>query len=164
MSDQISSAPVRPTHGWEELASQLPQPTDPNDMLWRQLEAQFRWYDRAGRNSRLRYQILRVISIVAAASTTVLAAVGAAPVLTASAAAVIVVLEGVQQLFQFHGNWIGYRSAAEALRQVAFRYVAEVPPFADADDRRDRLAALLGEITSKESAAWTGTMSLASKG
>ena len=71
------------------------------------------------------------------------------------------VLEGAQQLFQFHPNWISYRGTAETLRHLAFVYVADVSPFDDAATRRERLATALQEVTRKEAATWVDTMSKA---
>jgi hypothetical protein len=67
-------------------------------------------------------------------------------------------MEGAQQMFQFHQNWISYRGTAEALRRQAFLYVAEAGPFDDPATRRGRLAAILNDVTVKESTTWTDTM------
>ena len=56
-------------------------------------------------------------------------------------------------MFQFHVNWIGYRAAAETLRQHGFRYAAWVAPYAG-PDRRDALAEALCEVTTRENALW----------
>jgi hypothetical protein len=143
----------RPTGG-------LPVPVDPadrGDLLWQELNAQFRWYDRAATRSRYGYQGLRLVTLVVGAAVTVLAAVGAAPVLTASLAAVVVVAEGAQQLFQFHANWIGYRATAERLRQHGLLYAAGAAPYAG-PGRRDALAEVVRDATSKENALWATAM------
>ena len=146
---------------WQHLADSLPQPADPteqNDLLWQELDAQFRWYERAATRTRLSYQILKVAAIITGAAVTVLAAISAPAVLTAVLAAGIVVLEGVQQVFQFHSNWVTYRATAETLRQHAFLYVARVDPYADAQTRREKLAEFMRDITTKENTSWTSTM------
>ncbi len=146
---------------WQHLAGSLPQPADPgeqHDLLWQELDAQFRWYDRAATRSRLTYQTLKVAALVTGAAVTVLAATGAPAALTAALAASIVVLEGVQQVFQFHSNWIAYRATAETLRQHAFLYAAMVDPYADTQSRRDMLAEFMRDVTTKENTNWTSTM------
>ena len=60
-------------------------------------------------------------------------------------------------MFQFHANWIGYRAAAETLRQHGFRYAARVAPYAG-PDRRDALAEALGEVITGENAVWVTSM------
>jgi len=146
---------------WVRLGGSLPAPGGPgeaDDVLWQQLEAQFRWYDREATRARLAYYVLKVLALVLAAAVTVLAAIEAPGALTAALAAGVVVLEAVQQVFQFHSNWISYRTVAEALRQHAFLYAAEVGPYVESSTRRDRLAETVHTLTSGESAAWASTM------
>jgi Protein of unknown function (DUF4231) len=87
------------------------------------------WYHRAASRSRVAYLTLRLVAIAGGAAVIVLAAVSAPAAPTASVAGAIVVMEGAQQLFQFHPNWITYRATADELRRQAFAYVARVGPF-----------------------------------
>lgn len=123
---------------WQLLGDRLPQPADPaerTDVLWQEFAALFRWYGRAATRTRLSYQVIKVAVLVIGAAVTVLAATRASSALTAALAASVVVLEGIQQLFQFQSNWITYRGTAEAMRQQAFWYVAQVGPYADTQTR-----------------------------
>lgn len=150
-----------PREAGRRLTETLPSPADPaeeDDLLWRELDAQFDWYHRAATRSRLGYQGLKVVALIAAATATVLAALRAPAGLTAGFAAVVVVLEAVQQTFQFHANWITYRATAETLRRHAFLYAAGIAPYAEARSRRNQLAAVLGEITRSENTTWATTM------
>lgn len=163
VSSQIATGAGGPNRdkGWQRLAGALPQPTDPadrEDLLWQQLEAQFRWYNRQAALNRIAYQALNVAAILVGAVVTVLAASNAPPVLTADCAAAIVVAEGVQQVFQFHTHWISYRATAEALRQHAFQYVAGVGPYTDSLTRRALLADALRALVSSENSNWASTM------
>jgi Protein of unknown function (DUF4231) len=145
---------------WQDLTDSLPQPADPaerDDILWQQLNAQFRWYERAATRNRLSYQVLKVVAIVFAAAVAVLAAAAAPAAVTAALAAGVVVLEGVQQVFQFHSNWLIYRATAEALRKNAFLYVARAATYS-AEGRRERLAEVVRDVTTKENISWAGTM------
>ncbi|MET1008130.1 MAG: DUF4231 domain-containing protein, partial [Propionibacteriaceae bacterium] len=146
---------------WQRLTDALPTPADPadqQDLLWQELDSYFRYYHRAATRHRLAYQILKVVFLLAGAAVTVLAAFGAPPAITASLAALLVVLEGAQQLFQFHANWISSRATAENLRIHAFAYAARVAPYEQASDRRDRLAAVLRDLTLTENTSWSTTM------
>lgn len=146
---------------WQDLTDSLPQPTDAaerDDLLWQELNALFRWYERAATRTRLSYQTLKVAALIAGAVVTVLAAARAPAVLTAGLAATIVIVEGIQQVFRFHRNWIVYRATAEALRQNAFLYVAGMDPYSDISTRRAKLADVLRDLTSKENASWAATM------
>lgn len=158
---QTGSGTQRARKDWRELTNSLPRPVDDphgQDLLWQQMEAHFRWYDRSATRSRYGYQGLKILALVSGAAVTVLAAIGAPPGLTASLAAVVVVAEGVQQVFQFHANWISYRSTAETLRQHAFFFAAGIEPYDDPSTRRRMLAALLRDLTSKENATWSAAM------
>ena len=73
-------------------------------------------------------------------------------------AGVIVVVEGAQQIFQFHANWISYRGSAERLRQHAFLYVASVKPYDQPSTRRTRLASALMDVASREKSNWSKVM------
>lgn len=140
----------------EGLARQAPGARD--DVLWQELEAYLRYYNSAAGRARLSFYVLKVLSLSAGATVTVLAAISAPAGLAAGFGAAIVVLEGAQQLFQFHPNWLSYRSAAEALRQHAFQYVADVKPYDDPATRRDQLASTLQGITANEVGTWFTTM------
>jgi Protein of unknown function (DUF4231) len=96
--------------------------------------------------------------MVFGAAVAVLAAADAPSAVTAALAACVVVLEGVQQVFQFHPNWIIHRTTAETLRQNAFAYLARVGAYASAESRRDRLAQFMRDVTTNENASWTSTM------
>lgn len=146
---------------WQHLTSSLPTPQDPadrDDLLWQQLVAQLGWYDRAATRSRWSYQVLKVAALVAGAVVTVLAATGAPAAVTASLAAAAVVMEGVQQVFQFHANWVNYRVTAETLRQHGLLYAADLPPYADPSTRRATLAQDLADATAQERGTWSNAM------
>jgi len=147
--------------GWKRMTSNLPAPLrteDREDLLWQELEAIFRWYDKAATRSRLSYQILKVTALVAGAAVTVLAAISAPAAVTASVAGVIVIVEGAQQVFQFHSNWISYRGSAELLRQQAFLFAADLSPYDDAPTRRARLATVIRDVTTMETSTWSERM------
>lgn len=146
---------------WKRMTSHLPappRPEDREDLLWQELDAMFRWYDKAATRMRLTYQILKVAALIAGATVTLLAALSAPSLVTACVGGIIVVVEGAQQVFQFHSNWISYRGSAELLRQQAFLYAARVKPYDDAATRRGRLAEVLVDVTTKEASTWSDSM------
>jgi hypothetical protein len=159
--DEDAAIPRDDPEEWKKLTHSLPLPPDAadgRDLLWQELSAQVRWYDRAATRNRLSYLTFKVAALIIGASVTVLAAVSAPAVLTAALAAAIVVEEGVQQVFRFHSNWISYRATAETLRQHAFLYAANVDPYVDPQTRRDRLADVVRNVAAKENASWTVVM------
>jgi hypothetical protein len=124
------------------------------DPIWERLEDQLRWYDRRSGWAQRAYKRTKVVELVVAASVPVLAGVAAPKVITAGMAAVVVVLEAVQQLYQWHTNWVQYRSTAEALKHEKYLYIAQAGPYAGAD-RRAVLATRLEGLISQEHAKWT---------
>lgn len=156
-----STATEAGTQAWQELGSDLPEPADAaerSDLLWQEVVAHFRWYDKSATNSRLAYQGLKLVTLLLGGAVTVLAAIGSPAAVTASLAAAIVASEGIQQLFQLQTNWILYRAGAESLRHHAFLYAARAQPYDDPTTRRDRLADTLRTITTTENTKWTRTM------
>src|SRR4051794_6965196 len=121
------------------------------------LDDQLEWYDKRAGHHRLWYLALKLAQIVVAAAIPVLAAAGASSTLVGGLGALIVVLEAVQQLFQFHQNWLSYRGTAEALKRERQLFGARAAAYADAA----RPAALLAErvegLVSSEVAAWTAS-------
>ena len=147
--------------GW--MADALPDPADPSlsgSEVWSAFRDQFATYSHGAMTNRVAYQTTRIVSLTAAAAVTVSAGLSAAPWVTASLGALIVVLEGLQQLFQWHENWIAYRQAAETMRQHAIDFVSGVAPY-DATamgDRLSRLALLRRDVALRESGGWGGRM------
>jgi hypothetical protein len=65
--------------------------------------------------------------------------------------ALIAIVKGVQQLNQYHADWISYRSTCEALKHEKFLYLAKAGPYAVATDPRvllaERIEALLRDVS-----------------
>ena len=70
-----------------------------------------------------------MVTLVLAAAVTVLAASSAPAILTSCIGAAIVVVEGTQQLFKFHTNWLRYRVVTETLREHGLFYLAHLSPY-----------------------------------
>jgi hypothetical protein len=147
--------------GW--MSDELPDPADPElsgSAVWAAYRDQFASYSSDATTNRLSYQVARIVSLTAAAAVTVAAGLSATAWVTAALGALIVVLEGLQQLFQWHENWIAYRTATETMRQHAIDFVAGVAPYDSADgrDRLARLAVLRRDVALRESGGWAGRM------
>lgn len=127
----------------------------PTGPAWDRLQDQLSWYDRKSAHQKRWFHRLKVGQIVLAAAIPVVAA-GDLPVVVAGAlGAVIVILEGLQQLFQFHESWLTYRATAEALKHEQYLFLAGAGPYAN----HARPSALLAErvegLVSQEHASWT---------
>lgn len=129
------------------------------DLVWQELDSFYSWYSRAATRTRVAYQGLKVTSLLLAAVVTVLAASGAPSLLTACTGAAIVVVEGIQQLFKFHTNWLRYRVVTETLREHGLLYVARLTPYdGDSVDARARLGDLMRSVIEDERRQWAVQM------
>jgi hypothetical protein len=126
------------------------------NVAWDRLEDQSNWYERKSSSNQHFYKWLKLLEIVLAASIPVVATANASRTVLAVLGALVVVLEGVQHLFQFHANWIAYRSTAEQLTHERFLYTAHAGPYAGSN--RDMVLARRVEgLVSQEHARWTST-------
>jgi Protein of unknown function (DUF4231) len=137
--------------GWGETS-------DPREAYVRDLlNARWKWFSEHASGQRAFYLSVKVIQIVLAAAVPVAASVHAPVAVTGGLGALIVVLEGVQQLFQWHDCWIRYRTAETALRRERFLYQARAGGYGSAADPVGLLAERIDQITSSESAGWAKT-------
>jgi Protein of unknown function (DUF4231) len=64
------------------------------------------------------------------------------------------IVEGLQQLNQYHANWISYRSTCEALKHEKYLFLAAAGPYAKVDDPLPLLADRIEGLISQEHAKW----------
>ena len=128
------------------------------------LEEQIKWYDTHGIANRLMFLTQKTIVIVAAALIPFLSGlklsgewlgIGVTQWISGGLGVLIAILESLQQLFQYHANWIGYRNTCESLRHEKFLFLAKAGPYASANDPRVLLAERIESLVSQENAKWT---------
>jgi Protein of unknown function (DUF4231) len=118
------------------------------------LEDQITWYDaRSGYCQRM-YKGLKVAELVAAAGVPLVAGLAQNAWITGALGVVVVVLEGVQHLNQYHGNWMSYRSTAEALKHEKYLHAAKAGPYAVTEAPDALLAERVEGLISQEHAKW----------
>jgi len=129
-----------------------------NDPTLERLEEQINWYDRKSAKQKRYFNVLKIVTIVAAATipllTTVPIEVKLSQTITAALGAAIVVIEGIQQLYQLQTNWILYRSTCESLRHEKYLYLGHAGPYAVAQDAHALLAERIESLVSQEHAKW----------
>jgi len=129
-----------------------------NDPTLERLEEQINWYDRKSAKQKRYFNVLKIVTIVAAATipllTTVPIEVKLSQTITAALGAAIVVIEGIQQLYQLQTNWILYRSTCESLRHEKYLYLGHAGPYAVAQDAHSLLAERIESLVSQEHAKW----------
>lgn len=126
----------------------------PQPSAWQRLEDQLAWYEHSSARCKLWFHRLKVLQIVVAAMIPVSAALGASAGVAGSLGAVVVVVEGLQQLFQYQQNWVGYRATAEALKHEKFLYLSHAGPYRAHAVREALLAERVEARVSTEHAAW----------
>jgi hypothetical protein len=112
------------------------------------------WYDRSARRSRRWYMSIKVSQIGLAALVPVLSGAGAAASLVGSLGAGVVALEGVQQLFQFHRNWVQYRATANLLGHEQYLHSVRAESYARAEDPDGLLAVRVERLLQGEAQQW----------
>jgi Protein of unknown function (DUF4231) len=132
-------------------------PIDPlqTGATWNRLQDQLKWYGTKSRNNKRAYMGMKVLQLVAAALVPVVASVHAAVWVTGGLGALVVVLEGIQQLGQFHANWINYRATAEELNHEKYLYLATSGPYEQAADPKRVLAGRIESLMATEHTKWT---------
>jgi len=127
-----------------------------DDFVMQRLEDQIQWYEtRSAENQRM-FKALKKILIVAAALIPFLSGLNFrySHWIVGGLGVLVTVLEGLQQLYQYHENWIGYRSTCEALKHEKFLFLAKAGPYAGATDPRVVLAERTEMLVSQEHAKW----------
>jgi Protein of unknown function (DUF4231) len=137
----------------------------PADVTLKRLDEQIGWYGSRSRWNQFCYRSLKVIVIVAAATIPVLSSFEPDVVprwVLGALGALVAVIEGVQQVFQFHANWISYRATAEGLKREKFLYLAKADPYA-APERDVLLAERIEALMTQENAKWVSSQDIADK-
>lgn len=121
------------------------------------LETQVRWYSRKSRQNGRFYRWLKTVTMVSAASVPVLSTRAGGALYAGALGVVIVVSEGLQQLNQFHANWLAYRFTAEALKREKYLFLAQAGPYASVPNPLPLLAERVESLVSQENAKWIST-------
>jgi Protein of unknown function (DUF4231) len=128
--------------------------TPGQDITLDRLQDQLEWYDRKSGDNRKKFKFLKICTIVAAALIPALAGVSGMSAVIAAVGVFIVVVEGLQQLNQYHSNWIAYQSTSEALKHEKFLYLARAGIYANANDAHALLAERIESLVSQEHTKW----------
>jgi uncharacterized protein DUF4231 len=121
---------------------------------WERLTGQIGWYNAKAKSNQQWYKSLKLLQILLGAAVPVVAAANGDKVILAALGAGVVVIEAIQQLFQFHRNWIAYRATCEALLREQHLCEAGGGEYAAATDRTALLAERLEAIISRETGEW----------
>ena len=142
------------------------------DSGYGRLENQIDWYDRKSRYNQRMFKWMKIATIAISVSIPLFAAYSSykqisGPVIaliTGGLGATIALLEAIQQLNQYHHNWIAYRSTAETLKHEKYLFLSTAGPYAAADNPRALLAERVESSVSQEHAKWTSAQEQSGKG
>jgi len=137
--------------------------TPGQDVTLDHLQDQIEWYDRKSGRNQQSFKFLKICTILAAALVPVLVKTNVTSWITAGLGVFIVIVEGLQQLNQYHSNWISYRSTCEALKHEKFLYLGKAGPYAAARDPHALLAERIESLVSQEHAKWASSQEQAQK-
>lgn len=126
-----------------------------SDVVTERLDDQLNWYDRKASYNERMFKRLRIATIVTSSSIPLCAAFVKYTVITGGLGALIALFEGLQQLNQYHQNWITYRSTAEALKHEKFLFLGMAGAYATSENPRTLLAEKVEGLVSQEHSKWT---------
>ena len=125
---------------------------------WLRMEDQLNWYSEKSALNKKWYNGLKLIQIVLASVIPIISLIGMpnAKYIVAVFGAVIAILEGCQQLYQFHKIWSEYRSTAEYLKHEKYLFLSLSGPYRNLNQEEALLflAERIEEHISKEHAKW----------
>lgn len=122
---------------------------------------QIQWYDRKSVRNQQWYKRLKIMTIVAASLIPVMSGSLSwrhSSQLVAVLGGLVAVIEGLQQLNQFHANWISYRNTCEALKHEKYLYLAGAGPYASSPNSSALFAERVESLISQERTKWSSTL------
>jgi len=125
----------------------------PNTGYWR-IEDQIDWYDTRSRSAQRMFKLTKIGEIAIAASIIPAAQVSA--ILVSIFSVTLLVLQASQRLWNWHENWINYRSTCEGLKHEKYSFLSRSGPYTNLDDERARqlLAERTESLISREHTYW----------
>ena len=133
-------------------------PTQSGDFALTRLEDQLQWYERKSSSCRKWYTRLKTLTIVNASLIPILTGFSNGNIsrlVTSGLAGLVAVIEGLQQLHQFHANWITYRATCEALKHEKYLYLAAAGRYTGVPNSRALLVERIEAIVSQEQGQWS---------
>jgi uncharacterized protein DUF4231 len=120
------------------------------------LSTQIDWYECSSKINKVSYKSLKTITLVAATAIPVLttASIAHGSQLAAALGVLITVLEAIQQMNQYHANWIAYRATAESLKHEKYLYLGAAGIYSRSANPPSLLAERVELLVSQENGKW----------
>ena len=152
----MSAHPIPSGHSERRSKDATPSQTV-DDAVQARLEEQLRWHDEKAIRSQRAYVGLKFVQLTAAATVPVAGALSAGPAVTAALGALILVIEGMQQVGQYHHTWITTRATCEALQREKHLHLAHAGSYARARSPDRLLAERVEATVAGETSGWAAT-------
>jgi hypothetical protein len=124
------------------------------EVTLKRLDDRIQWYDQSARRKQYLYKGLKVVSIVSAGAIPVVTAASLDTLVAAFLGAFVVAIEGLQQLYKFHDQWLAHRYTCEALKREKYLYLAPAGAYAKSDHPAQLLAEQVEALVARETASW----------
>ena len=133
----------------------------PEEVTLQRLDDQINWYGQKSSVNQRRFKLMKGVTIAAAAMIPVLttARIPEGTHIAAGLGVLIAVVEGLQQMNQYHSNWTAYRSTSESLKHEKYLYLAKAGPYLSAQNPQGMLAERIESLISQEGSKWLGVQS-----
>lgn len=137
------------------------------EYISQRLDDQIDWYSRKSLSCQTRYNVLRLIEIIAAALIPFLSGMGekvsCGQWIVGSLGVMIALAAAAGSLFKYHENWIQYRVTSEQLKHEKFLFATRSGPYEDLS-RFQLLVQRVEALISKEAATWAQITKQPAKG
>jgi Protein of unknown function (DUF4231) len=141
----------------EEASLAVPKEVEGHP-AWFRLNDQLAWYDKRSGTNQRRYKGIKTTQLVLAGAIPIVSFLEVywVPFATAVLGGSVAILEGLEQLGQFHNNWTSYRTTAEQLKHEKYLFLSASGPYRDlaVPDALRLLAERVEERISTEHAKW----------
>lgn len=130
--------------------------------LENRVEEQIKWMSNKSKINQKNYKSLKVLEIAAAAVIPFLAGFhekhASLPILSGLMGVLIVILNGLQQLYRYHENWITYRTTVEAMKREKILYETKADPYNE-EDAFQKFVLNCEAILANENKTWKANLS-----
>lgn len=128
-----------------------------SNIPFERLEEQLNWYETKSAYNQRMFKWLRSATIAISVLIPLTAGFIKQAWVTGGLGTLIAFCEGLQQLNQYHHNWITYRSTAEALKHEKYLFLATAGHYATAENPNRLLAERVESLVSQEHAKWASS-------
>jgi len=138
----------------------MPEIKQTEDVVMQRLESEIEWYDKKSVHNQHMFKRLKTATLAISVSIPLCALLVSwrpivGGVIIGTLGASITLLEGLQQLNQYHDTWITYRSTAEDLKHEKFMFLSKAGVYAATSNATALLAENIESRVSQEHSRWT---------